>query len=162
LAVGEPEPLMLEMLEASITHLPKDRPRYAMGIGMPLNLIDMVMRGVDLFDCVVPTRNARNGRAYTFEGSVVIKQAKHAEDSSPLEVGCPCSACRGYSRAYLRHLFQCNEILSSRLLTGHNLMFFWRLMEKIREAIRAGNLTALRSGLAEHYSKEKSESGASE
>ena len=135
LSVGEPVDVMMEMLEASVAHLPEDRPRYAMGIGLPMNLIDMVARGVDLFDCVVPTRNARNGRVYTFEGVRVIKQAQYAEDARPLEEGCPCEACRHYSRAYLRHLFQCNEILSARLLTGHNLTFFWRLMERIRQAI---------------------------
>jgi queuine tRNA-ribosyltransferase len=151
LAVGEPQPLMMEMLEASVAHLPADRPRYAMGIGLPLNLIDMVARGVDLFDCVVPTRNGRNGRAYTFDGVVVIKQAQHADADTPLETDCPCTACQNYSRAYLRHLFQCNEILSSRLLTGHNLMFFWRLMQRIRAAIPTGELPALRSQLAAAY-----------
>ena len=151
LSVGEPEPEMMAMLEAAVAHLPEDRPRYAMGIGLPLNLIDMVARGVDLFDCVVPTRNARNGRAYTFGGLVTIKHAAHAESDQPLEEGCPCTACRHYSRAYLRHLFQCNEILSSRLLTGHNLTFFWRLMERVREAIPAGRLGDLRRQIAEVY-----------
>jgi queuine tRNA-ribosyltransferase len=151
LAVGETEPQMMAMLEAAIEHLPADRPRYAMGIGLPLNLIDMVTRGVDLFDCVVPTRSARNGRAFTFGGHVIVKQAQYADDPAPLEAGCPCGACRNYSRAYLRHLFQCNEILSSRLLTGHNLTFFWRLMERIRAAIPAGGLPALRAELAAAY-----------
>jgi queuine tRNA-ribosyltransferase len=151
LSVGEPEPVMMEMLEAAVAHLPVDRPRYAMGIGLPLNLIDMVARGVDMFDCVVPTRNGRNGRAYTFGGVISIKQAQHAESDAPLEEGCPCNTCRNYTRAYLRHLFQCNEILSSRLLTGHNLTFFWRLMARMREAIPAGGLPALRAELAAAY-----------
>jgi len=151
LSVGEPEPLMLEMLEAAVAHLPADRPRYAMGIGLPLNLIDMAARGVDMFDCVVPTRNARNGRVYTFAGIRSIKQNQFAEDPAPLEADCPCSACRHYSRAYLRHLYQCNEILSSRLLTEHNLTFFWRLMDRIRSAIRAGGLRGLRAELAAAY-----------
>ncbi len=151
LSVGEPAPLMLEMLEASTANLPADRPRYAMGIGLPLNLIDMAARGVDMFDCVVPTRNARNGRVYTFSGVMSIKHAQHAEDPGPLEEGCPCEACRQYSRAYLRHLYQCNEILSARLLTAHNLTFYRRLMERIREAIRSGALGALRAELAEAY-----------
>ena len=122
-----------------------------MGIGLPLNLIDMVARGVDMFDCVVPTRNARNGRVYTFGGVMSIKHAQHAEDPGPLEKGCPCETCRHYSRAYLRHLFQCNEILSARLLTAHNLTFYRRLMERIREAIRSGALEALRAELAEAH-----------
>jgi queuine tRNA-ribosyltransferase len=148
LAVGEPEEQMLGMLEAAIEHLPKERPRYAMGIGLPLNLIDLVARGVDMFDCVVPTRNARNGRVYTFEGVKSIKQAQYAEDAGPLEQGCPCAACTRFSRAYLRHLYLSNEILSSRLLTGHNLVFFWRLMERVRAAVREGSLAALRRELA--------------
>ena len=159
LSVGEPEPLMMEMLEAAIVHLPQDRPRYAMGIGLPLNLIDMVARGVDMFDCVVPTRNARNGRVYTFEGVKIMKQAQYAEDPGPLEPGCPCEACTKYSRAYLRHLYMSNEILSSRLLTGHNLMFFWRLMARIREAIREGRLMELRAELAPKFAGEQEACG---
>lgn len=151
LAVGEPEPEMMAMLEASIEHLPAERPRYAMGIGLPLNLIDMVARGVDMFDCVVPTRNARNGRVYTFKGTVILKHAAHREDPSPIEADCPCDACRNYSRAYLRHLYMSKEILASRLATMHNLTFFWRLMERIREAIPTGGLGELRAELAEHY-----------
>ena len=158
LSVGEPEPIMMEMLEAAIEHLPEDRPRYAMGIGLPLNLIDMVARGVDMFDCVVPTRSGRNGRVYTFEGMRSIKQARYTEDDAPLEAGCPCEACRHYSRAYQRHLFHCNEILSSRLLTGHNLTFFWRLMERIREAIPSGTLPVLRKELAAVYGESEKES----
>lgn len=142
---------MMEMLEASLAHLPKDKPRYAMGIGLPLNLVDMVMRGVDMFDCVVPTRNARNGRIYTFQGTVILKHAALAEDGGPLEEGCPCDACRNYSRAYLRHLYMSNEILASRLATLHNLTFFHRLMERICAAIPQGGLARLRAELAEHY-----------
>lgn len=151
LSVGEPEPLMMDMLEASIQPLPDERPRYAMGIGLPLNLVDMVARGVDMFDCVVPTRNARNGRAYTFEGVRVIKQARYADDAAPLEEDCPCEACRNYSRAYLRHLFTSGEILSARLLTGHNLTFFKRLMDRIRGAIKEGTLPQLRARVAEVF-----------
>jgi queuine tRNA-ribosyltransferase len=157
LSVGEPEPLMMEMLEVAVAHLPLDRPRYAMGIGLPLNLIDMVARGVDMFDCVVPTRNARNGRIYTFEGVRIIKHARYAEDPAPLESGCPCNACRHYSRAYLRHLYMSNEILSSRLLTEHNLTFFWRLMARIRDAIRSGKMNELRSEIADRFAGEKAE-----
>jgi queuine tRNA-ribosyltransferase len=151
LSVGEPAPLMMEMLDAALAHLPAERPRYAMGVGLPLNLIDMAARGVDLFDCVVPTRNARNGRLYTFGGTVVIKHAEHRESSAPIEEGCPCEACRHYSRAYLRHLYMANEILASRLATIHNLTFFHRLMERVREAIAAGGLTAMRAEVAVAY-----------
>lgn len=151
LSVGEPEPLMMEMMDAAIVHLPDDKPRYAMGIGLPLNLIDMVMRGVDMFDCVVPTRNARNGRLYTFQGHVIIKNAANAEDPRPIEEGCPCDACVNYSRAYLRHLYMNSEILGSRLMSLHNLTFFYRLMERIRAAIPSGGLGALRAELAGQY-----------
>jgi len=159
ISVGEPEPMMMEMLEAAITHLPQDKPRYAMGIGLPLNLIDMVMRGVDMFDCVVPTRNARNGQLYTFKGIVVLKHAANTEDPSAVEAGCPCDACVNYSRAYLRHLYMNNEILASRLCSLHNLTFFYRLMERMREAIPKGTLPELRSELAQYYgAKSKTES----
>lgn len=151
LSVGEPEPEMMAMLEAGLSHLPADRPRYAMGIGLPLNLIDMVMRGVDMFDCVVPTRNARNGRFYTFQGLLIIKHAIHRESAEPIEPDCPCEACRHYTRAYLRHLYVANEILYSRLATLHNLTFFFRLMERIRAAIPGGGLSALRGEVAAAY-----------
>jgi len=159
LSVGEPEPQMMEMLEASLTHLPEEKPRYAMGIGLPLNLIDMVMRGVDMFDCVVPTREARNGRLYTFQGIVILKHASNTEDPNPVEAECPCEACRNYSRAYLRHLYMSKEILASRLATLHNLTFFYRLMERIRKAIPEGGLAKLRSEIAPHYEKEVENSG---
>lgn len=161
LSVGEPEPEMMAMLEAGLAHLPLDRPRYAMGIGLPLNLIDMVMRGVDMFDCVVPTRNARNGRLYTFEGQVIIKHAENRESAEPVEADCPCDACRNYTRAYLRHLYAANEILYSRLATLHNLTFFYRLMERIRESIPTGGLPALRTELATAYADAPSDDGPS-
>jgi queuine tRNA-ribosyltransferase len=110
-----------------------------------------------MFDCVIPTRNARNGRAYTFEGIKIIKQAQYAEDAGPLEPGCSCAACTQYSRAYLRHLYMANEILSARLLTGHNLTFFWRLMERIRAAIRGGTMKQLRAELAAVFAGEREE-----
>lgn len=155
LSVGEPEPEMMEMLEVSLEPLPRERPRYAMGIGLPLNLIDMVARGVDMFDCVVPTRNARNGRVYTFEGIVILKNAEHRESDRPIEESCPCEACRGYSRAYLRHLYMNNEILAARLSTLHNLTFFWRLMERIRAAIPEGGLASLRGELQAAYAENR-------
>lgn len=157
LSVGEPEPEMMAMLEAAVAVLPEEKPRYAMGVGLPLNLIDMVARGVDMFDCVVPTRNARNGRLYTFEGTLVVKNAAHAEDPRPVEEGCPCDLCTRYSRAYLRHLHMANEILAARLATLHNLTFFHRLMARIREAIPSGGLPALRAELAERYGAERPE-----
>jgi queuine tRNA-ribosyltransferase len=146
------------MLEVSVQCLPADRPRYAMGIGLPLNLIDMAARGVDMFDCVVPTREARNGRLYTFQGILTLKHAAHAEAGGPAEDDCPCQTCRNYSRAYLRHLFMSNEILASRLATLHNLTFFWRLMERIRAAIPRGDILKLREELSTFYRLKESPS----
>jgi queuine tRNA-ribosyltransferase len=157
LSVGEPEAEMMAMLEAGLSHLPEAKPRYAMGVGLPLNLIDMVMRGVDLFDCVVPTRNARNGRLYTFGGVVIIKHAANRESGEPIEAGCPCEACGKYTRAYLRHLYVANEILYSRLATLHNLTFFFRLMERVRRVIPGGGLGTLRAELAAHYAGDAAE-----
>lgn len=115
--------------------LPADKPRYLMGVGRPEDLVEGVRAGIDMFDCVMPTRNARNGQLFTSAGKVNIKNAKYAEDSSPLDPECPCETCTKYSRAYLRHLYICGEILSSRLNTLHNLTFYIRLMEQMREAI---------------------------
>jgi queuine tRNA-ribosyltransferase len=135
LAVGEPKERMLEMAALSATLLPADRPRYLMGVGTPEDLIAAVGMGYDLFDCVLPTRNARNGSAYTSDGRVSIKQAVHARDPRPLEEGCGCRTCRRLSRAYLRHLYISGEILAARALTEHNLYFYARLMAGMRAAI---------------------------
>src|SRR5947207_1395318 len=118
--------------------LPADRPRYLMGVGKPEDLVRSVARGVDMFDCVLPTRNARNGQAFTTDGPVTLKQARYVRDGAPLDAACDCYACRGFSRAYLRHLFMAGELLAYRLLTLHNVTFFLRLAREMRAAIVAG------------------------
>lgn len=138
LSVGEPKELMFEMLDVAIAELPPDRPRYLMGVGTPHDLVRAINAGVDMFDCVLPTRNARNGLAFTAEGIVRIKNSRYANDPAPLSESCQCSTCRGFSRAYLRHLYMSNEILSARLLTYHNLYYFQTLMRAARDAIRDG------------------------
>jgi queuine tRNA-ribosyltransferase len=135
LSVGEPRPLSLEMVEASEPLLPRDRPRYAMGVGMPDELPEYVARGIDMMDCVLPSRNARNGSLFTSEGRVVIKHARYRDDAGPLDPNCSCYTCRNYSRAYLRHLFQAGEILFSSLATRHNLRRYLDIMGEMREAI---------------------------
>lgn len=138
-SVGEPVERMYELLEVIGPRMPKDRPRYLMGVGTPIDLIIAMGAGIDLFDCVLPTRNARNGQALTFRGRVNLKQARHAEDESPLEEGCACDACQRYTRAYLRHLMKAGEQLGGRLLTQHNLHFYGELTRRARSAIEAGD-----------------------
>ncbi len=138
LSVGEPKSLMKEVLSWTTPILPLDRPRYLMGVGTPEDILNAVRFGIDIFDCVLPTRNARNGMLFTSDGKISIKQARYAEDQSPIDEGCPCYTCRNYSRAYLRHLYISNEILSSRLNTIHNLYYYMNLMKGIRESIRMG------------------------
>jgi queuine tRNA-ribosyltransferase len=138
LSVGEPRPLSLEMVEASEPFLPRDRPRYAMGVGMPQELAEYVARGIDMMDCVLPSRNARNGWLFTSEGRVVIKHARYRDDAGPLDPGCGCYTCRTYSRAYLRHLFQAGEILFASLATRHNLRRYLDIMGEIRQSILMG------------------------
>lgn len=135
LSVGEEIELMYEVMDHSLPLLPDNAPRYVMGVGTPENLIEGVARGADMFDCVMPTRNARNGVLFTRYGKVSIKQARYREDESPIDPACSCYVCRHYSRAYLRHLFQANEILSSVLNTHHNLHYYLNLMAGAREAI---------------------------
>jgi queuine tRNA-ribosyltransferase len=135
LSVGEPRDLMHEVLESTVPLLPADRPRYLMGVGTPEDIIHAVGLGVDMFDCVLPTRNARNGCLFTSKGRILIKNAAYAEDARPLDSKCACTACRNYSRAYLRHLFMTGEHLSAVLNTLHNLTFYLDMMHKIREAI---------------------------
>jgi queuine tRNA-ribosyltransferase len=144
LSVGEDKETTLAMVEVTTPELPADKPRYLMGVGTPEDLVEGVARGVDMFDCVLPTRNGRNGTAFTAAGKVVIKNAAYARDPRPLEEGCGCSTCRGYSRAYLRHLFVSREILAYRLLTLHNLYYYLHLMAEMRQAIAAGNFAAFR------------------
>jgi queuine tRNA-ribosyltransferase len=135
LAVGEPTPVMYEVIERVEPHLPEDRPRYLMGVGTPADLVESVALGVDMFDCVMPTRHARNGWLFTRDGHIVIKHARYKEDPNPIEHGCGCPVCATYSRAYLRHLFLANEILSSVLNTIHNLYFYLDTMRRIRQFI---------------------------
>jgi queuine tRNA-ribosyltransferase len=138
LSVGEPRPFSMEMVEASEPVLPKDRPRYAMGVGMPHELPEYVARGIDMMDCVLPTRNARNGWLFTSEGRVVMKHARYRADPGPLDPACSCYTCRNYSRAYLRHLFQAGEILFASLATRHNLQRYLDIMREIRQSILLG------------------------
>ncbi|WP_413625569.1 tRNA guanosine(34) transglycosylase Tgt [Luteibacter sp. Lutesp34] len=141
LAVGEPEAERNHTLDFTLPMLPKDRPRYLMGVGRPEDIVEAVRRGVDMFDCVMPTRNARNGFLFTAEGTLRIRNAKFAMDTRVIEEGCDCYACaNGFSRAYLRHLDRCNEILGSQLATMHNLRHYQRLMAGLRAAIEAGGL----------------------
>ena len=138
LSVGEPVDELMGMVEVTTPHLPTDRIRYLMGVGYPVNLVDAVIRGVDLFDCVIPTRSGRFGYAFTSEGKISIKHSRFADDQKPLDPSCTCYTCGSFSRAYLRHLFQSNEILAPRLLSLHNVSFYQSLMSKIRKAIEAG------------------------
>jgi queuine tRNA-ribosyltransferase len=138
MAVGEPKPAMYDLTELVASLLPANQPRYLMGVGKPEDLVESVARGVDMFDCVLPTRNARNGQAFTADGPVTLKQARYTKDRAALDPECVCYACRGFSRAYLRHLFMAGELLAYRLLTLHNITFFLRLMREMRAAIVAG------------------------
>ncbi|EQD62550.1 Queuine/other tRNA-ribosyltransferase [mine drainage metagenome] len=141
LAVGEPETERNRTLDETLPLLPADRPRYLMGVGRPEDIVAAVRRGVDLFDCVMPTRNARNGFLFTAQGTLRIRNARYATDTRPIEDGCDCAACAGgFSRAYLRHLDRCNEILGSILATQHNLRYYQRLMAGLRDAIAAARL----------------------
>lgn len=145
LSVGEPIPLMHELLRQTAPLMPQNKPRYVMGIGTPLDLVTAVDAGADMFDCVIPTRVARNGTLYTWSGKVSIKRNQYKLDSGPLDPDCSCPTCRNYSRAYLRHLFLTGEILGSRLNTIHNLSFYMSLMEKIRNALENGTWTEFRN-----------------
>jgi len=144
LSVGEPAEVMNEMLEVTVPLLPEDRPRYLMGVGSPDYLIDGVIRGIDMFDCVLPTRIGRNGTIFTSKGRVIIRDAKYARDFSPMDENCDCYACRNFTRAYIRHLFKCGEILGLRLATWHNLRFLIKLMDDIRNAIMEDRLLDFR------------------
>lgn len=140
LSVGESKEIMAAMIESVEPVLPKEKPRYLMGVGTPDDLVRCVARGIDMFDCVMPTRNARNGYLFTSQGRVAIKNAQYATDEAPLDPECDCSTCARFSRAYLRHLFMAGEILALRLNTIHNLSFYKRRIEKIKEAIHEGSL----------------------
>jgi queuine tRNA-ribosyltransferase len=142
LAVGEPEEERLRILETVVPHMPADRPRYLMGVGRPEDIVAAVLRGIDMFDCVMPTRHARNGHLFTETGVINIRNRVHQSDLSPIDRECDCYTCRHYTRAYLRHLDRCNEILGCRLNTIHNLAFYLRLMRSLRLAIAEGRVAA--------------------
>ncbi len=144
LAVGEPAEVMYEIIEAVEPYLPREKPRYLMGVGTPTNIIEGVARGIDFFDCVMPARNARHGKLFTWSGSINIKNEKYKLDTLPIDPACDCPVCRTYSRAYLRHLFKAEEMLAMRLAVLHNLYFYNRLMERIREALDGGTFDAFR------------------
>ncbi len=146
LSVGEPKDQRAQILGDLLPRMPADKPRYLMGVGTPEDLVEAVACGVDMFDCVMPTRNARNGHLFVHEGEVRIRNARYRDDPSPLDAHCQCYTCQNYSRAYLHHLDRCNEILGSRLNTIHNLHFYQSLMRRIREAIEAGSFEAFRRG----------------
>jgi queuine tRNA-ribosyltransferase len=135
LAVGEGQSAMFDVLDATVPHLPRDRPRYLMGVGKPDDIVGAVLRGIDMFDCVLPTRSGRNGQAFTWEGALNLRNARHADNEGPLDPTCACAACRSYSRAYLHHVVKVGEIIASMLLTWHNLAFFQDLMRALREAV---------------------------
>ena len=152
-SVGEPEEEMLRQVDLSVPFLPVDKPRYVMGVGTPPQLLAMVARGVDMFDCVLPTRAARHGKVFTAQGSYSIRAAACRADFGPLEQGCECYACRQFSRAYLRHLIWANEILGLRLLTWHNLHMFLSLLRRARAAIAAGSFGEFQREFVAHYTE---------
>ncbi len=147
LAVGEPTEVMYSIIEAVEPFMPKDKPRYLMGVGTPVNILEAVARGVDFFDCVMPSRNARHGTIFTSQGIINIRNAKYERDESPLDPECSCHTCRNFSKAYLRHLFKANEMLAMRLAVIHNLYFYNNMMSEIREALDEGRF--------EEYKKSK-------
>lgn len=151
LAVGEGQELMFATLDITMPHLPEDRPRYLMGVGKPDDIVGAVMRGVDMFDCVIPTRSGRNARAYTFTGEKNLRNAKYADDAAPLESGCPCTLCIQFSRAYLHHCFKADEMIAPMLLTEHNLTFYQRLMQQLRDAISRNTLNAYAEAFMANY-----------
>ncbi|MFC1689102.1 tRNA guanosine(34) transglycosylase Tgt [Pseudomonadota bacterium] len=152
LSVGEPHDERDRVLDFTVSELPEDRPRYLMGVGRPEDIIAGVKRGIDMFDCVMPTRNARNGYLFTSRGVLKIRNAKYTQDTAPIDPDCDCETCRNYSRAYVKHLERCNEILGSRLMTIHNLRFYQNLMQGLRDAIAAGSLESFSADYLEKLS----------
>lgn len=155
LSVGETHAERLDILERMAPHMPRDQPRYLMGVGTPLDIVEAVYHGIDMFDCVIPTRNARNGFLYTSEGVIRLRNALHAEDTGPLDANCDCYTCCHYSRAYLRHLDRCNEILGARLNTLHNLHYYQRLMAELRQAIEQDELETMLAEFQRLYAKQR-------
>ena len=153
LAVGETAEQMYDIIEAVEPYMPKDKTRYLMGVGTPTNIIEAVARGVDFFDCVMPARNARHARLFTWDGAINLKNAKYAKDLQPIDPKCDCPVCRRYSRAYIRHLFVADEMLAMRLSVMHNLYFYNKLMEKIRDALDQGTFEQFRNTYSERLSR---------
>ena len=151
LAVGEGQSAMFDVLEATVPHLPTDRPRYLMGVGKPDDIVGAVLRGIDMFDCVLPTRSGRNGQAFTWDGPLNLRNARHAGDDSPIDSSCSCAACRSYSRAYLHHVVKVCEIIASMLLTWHNLAFYQDLMRGLREAAGRGAIAVFAADFLKRY-----------
>jgi queuine tRNA-ribosyltransferase len=151
LSVGESKEIMYDVTYATAPELPKNKPRYLMGVGDPVDIVHAVDAGIDMFDCVLPTRNARNGNLLTWNGPISIKQAQYKEDPRPLDENCKCDTCQNYSRAYLRHLFQNREVLSVRLNTYHNLYFMYDLMREIRMAIKEGRFQEFKKQFLNNY-----------
>lgn len=152
LSVGEKEEVMYDMVDSTLPYLPEDQPRYLMGVGTPVNIVETVARGVDMFDCVLPTRNARHGHMYTSQGMVNIRNAKYAKDFSPLDPNCDCQTCSQYTRAYLRHLITAGEYLAIPLLVRHNVAYYLELMKRIRKSIEEGSFEELRKEIKATYS----------
>lgn len=153
LAVGEPTETMYDIIETVIPYMPADKPRYLMGVGTPINIIEAVARGVDFFDCVMPSRNARHGHLFTEEGMMHILNAKFELDDRPVDESCDCPTCRRYTRAYIRHLFKAKEMLAMRLCVLHNLYFYNKLMENIRAAIEEDRFEAFRQEKSVKYAQ---------
>jgi len=151
LAVGEGQEAMLACLDFAVDMLPADQPRYLMGVGKPDDIVEAVVRGIDMFDCVLPTRSGRTGQAFTLDGPLNLRNARFAEDEEPIEPGCPCPACTSFSRAYVHHLVKSGEILGAMLMTQHNLWFYQRLMQALRDAIAAQGLAAFAAQFLERY-----------
>ena len=152
LSLGEPKDFMLGMLEVLAPILPVEKPRYLMGVGTPLDIIEGVRRGIDMFDCVIPSRHGRNGTVYTWNGKIIVKNAQYATDERPLDEQCDCFVCKNYSRAYIRHLFKAGELLAPRLATYHNIYFYSKFMSAIRKSIREGRFEEFYKRVKEVYS----------
>jgi queuine tRNA-ribosyltransferase len=151
LAVGESQPAMFDTLEATTPHLPNDKPRYLMGVGKPDDIAGAVLHGIDMFDCVIPTRSGRNGQAFTRAGTLNLRNARHAEDQSPLDSQCRCPACRRFTRAYLHHVVKAGEIIAAMLITWHNLTYYQDVMAELRAAIAAGDLAQVAARISAPY-----------
>lgn len=153
LSVGEKEEVMYGMVDATMDYLPEDQPRYLMGVGTPVNLVESVARGVDMFDCVLPTRNARHGYIYSSQGMINIRNAQYRTSQDPLDPNCDCLTCTTYTRGYLRHLIRAHEVLATPLLVRHNVAYYLRLMQRIRQSILDENFEQLRQSIHQTYSK---------